>query len=249
MAPLLRAQLEGQGFAIVRGVVPPSELAEISEAFDRLLAAARSMPGTAEAHGARFVLDAKPFRLHRVVWCGGAEPVLARYGSDPRFLGLAAQALGSTALVQLIQQAHFKLPNDSVDFAWHQDASNRRYGTPQWTDVNGCGSFVQVALAVDPMGARNGGLRFLPGSQAAGFVADPQTGELPPDAVDEARAVEAMLDPGDVVLFGPFVLHGSGPNTSAGTRRLFLQGYALPGANHRLYPGCGLGVARRLDPP
>jgi ectoine hydroxylase-related dioxygenase (phytanoyl-CoA dioxygenase family) len=80
-------------------------------------------------------------------------------------------------------------------------------------------------------------------------VADPQTGKLPQGAVDAARAVEALLDPGDVVLFGPFVIHGSSPNTSDGPRRLFLQGYALPGANHRLYPGCGLGVARRFDGP
>lgn len=246
---LLRAQLDDAGFAIVRGVVPPAELAELSRAFDRLLATARGLSGTAEVNGARFVLEAEPFRLHRVVWCGGAEPVLARYGEDSRFLSLAARALRSDALVQLIQQAHFKLPHDGVDFAWHQDASNRRFGTPQWTELDGRGSFVQLALAVDPMGAQNGGLRFLPGSQRAGFVADPQTGKLPPGAVDEARAIEAVLEPGDLVLFGPFVIHGSAPNTSEGTRRLFLQGYALPGANHRVYPGCGLGAPRHLSAP
>jgi ectoine hydroxylase-related dioxygenase (phytanoyl-CoA dioxygenase family) len=111
-----------------------------------------------------------------VVWCSGADPTFVPYSSDPRFVGLASQALGSATVVQLIQQAHFKLPGDGVDFAWHQDASNRRYGTGLWDDVNGAGSFVQLALAVDAMGPHNGGLRFIPGSQHQGFVSELGTG-------------------------------------------------------------------------
>lgn len=241
----VRRGLEDDGFAVVRGFLPPGELPELRAAFERLVETARALPGTADVEGARFVVTQDPFRLHRVVWCGGAEPSLARYGADPRFLALAADALGSQALVQLVQQAHFKLPGDGVEFAWHQDASNRRYGSELWTDVDGRGSYLQMTLAVDPMSPDNGGLRMLPGTHRLGFVADPKTGALPPTVVDEARAVDVLLEPGDLAVFGPFVVHGSGPNTGAVPRRLFLQGYALPGANRREYPGCGLGVPRR----
>lgn len=244
MASDVRRALDEQGFAVVRGLIPEAELGAVRAAFDRLVATARTLSGPADVGGSRFVVTPSPFALHRVVWCGGAEPALGRYGDDPRFLSLAADVLGSRALVQLVQQAHFKLPGDGVDFAWHQDASNRRYGSELWTDVDGRGSYVQMTLAVDPMRPDNGGLRMLAGSHRLGFVADPKTGALPPGVVDEARAVDVLLDPGDVALFGPFVVHGSGPNTGTIPRRLFLQGYALPGANRREYPGCGLGVPR-----
>ncbi len=242
----MRSDLERDGFAIVRGVADPTEVAAMEAAFDDLVAIARTLPGETDWSGSRFVLTADPFRLRRVVWCGGASPTLAAWGHDPRILGLAADALDSPDLVQLIQQAHVKLPGDEVDFDWHQDASNRRWGTDQWTDVNGRGSFVQIALAVDPMGPDNGGLRMMPGTHRLGFVADLRTGVVAPHHL-AGTVVDVVLDPGDAVVFGPFVIHGSGPNQGTIPRRLFLQGYALPGANHRVYPGCGLGVARHAQ--
>jgi ectoine hydroxylase-related dioxygenase (phytanoyl-CoA dioxygenase family) len=242
----LRADLDRDGFAWVRRLLSPDEVARMLTAYERLEATARSLAGSSDVGQARFVVDAAPFRLHRVVWCGGAEPELAVYGDDPRFLGIAGEALGVDPVVQLIQQAHFKLPGDEVAFAWHQDASNRRYGTPLFTDVDGRGSFVQIAVALDPMGPDNGGLAMVPGTHRLGFVADPETGALPEGCFDAADAVCPSLEPGDALVFGPFVIHGSAPNRGSGPRRTFLQGYAAPGANHRSYPGCGLGVERSI---
>lgn len=241
----VRSAMDRDGFAIVRGLLAPDEVRALAVAFDALVAVARTLPGTQDVGGARFVVDAEPFRLHRVVWCGGASEVIARLGGDPRFVDLACALLGQDVVVQLIQQAHFKLPGDGVRFAWHQDASNRRHGSDEWIDVDGRGSYVQMGLAVDPMSPDNGGLRFLRGSHRLGFVADPKTGALPPEALASGEVVDPALEPGDLVVFGPFAIHGSGPNPGPIPRRLFLQGYAAPGANRRVYPGCGLGVERR----
>lgn len=244
----VREQLDTLGYAVVRGFVSGDEVREMGEAFERLLTLAQTLPGTGDHHGAHFVLEPNPFRVHRVVWAGGADATLARYGDDPRFLNLAAALLGSRDLVQLVQQAHYKMPGDGVAFRWHQDASNRRYGTDLWTDVDGCGSYLQMTLAVDAMHERNGPLEVIPGSHRHGFIAEPDTGDIDPRYLDAER-VPSVLEPGDLALFGPFLLHGSGENTSARPRRLFLQGYTLPGANQRVYPGSGTGVPRRAPNP
>jgi ectoine hydroxylase-related dioxygenase (phytanoyl-CoA dioxygenase family) len=238
----LKAALDRDGYAVVPDVFTPDEVDELRAGFERLIGLARTLPGTSDVGGARFVMQAQPFRLHRVVWCGGADPALERYGRDPRLARIAARALGRTDLVQIIHQAHFKLPGDEVTFPWHQDAVHRRYGTPEWTDVDGRGSFVEIAVAVDDATAGNGPLRVVPGTHRLGWVGvDPVTGEPPAGTFDPADAVDVELKAGSAAVFGPFLVHGSEANRSAVARRLFLNGFAVAGANGRVYPGCGLG--------
>ncbi|MFT4622106.1 MAG: ectoine hydroxylase-related dioxygenase (phytanoyl-CoA dioxygenase family) [Myxococcota bacterium] len=239
--------LERDGYAVLPGLLTAAEVSVVQAGFERLEGLARTLGDATDLDGSRFVVQKSPFRLSRVVWCGGAEPAL-RLGAHPGFLAVAEGCLRRPDVVQLIQQAHFKLPGDGVDFQWHQDASNRRYGTTEWVDVDGRGAFVQVAVAVDPMTEDNGPLRVIPGSHRLGFVAHPTTGVLPAGVVDPDAAVTLTLAPGDAAVFGPFLVHGSGANRSDSPRRLFLQGFAAPGANRRVYPGCGIGVSRSAGP-
>jgi hypothetical protein len=43
--------------------------------------------------------------------------------------------------------------------------------------------------------------------------------------LDPARLIDLDLAPGDVALWNPFTIHGSGPNVSAHDRRFYLNGY------------------------
>ena len=247
--PLSRDQLERffeVGFLVVEGLFDDAEVARMAASFDRLAAMASGLTCSGEHLGSEFVIDPStpgaPVRIHRVVWCGAAESDLLSLGGDPRLVALAAQILGTSRVQQLINQAHFKMPGDEVAFPWHQDSTHRRFGTPVWRDVNGRGSFVEIATAVDPMGPENGGLAFIPGSGLVGHIeVDAATGELPGDSFDPAAAVRPELAPGSAVLFGPYTVHGSGANRSSRSRRVFLNGFACPGANDRIYPGRGSG--------
>ena len=104
---------------------------------------------------------------------------------------MAALLLGSTEMHQLINQAHFKLPGDGVEFPWHQDSSHRRYGRGQY-------SYVQTVLAVDEVPPNNGPLQLVPGSCKLSHLGLPRDGTLPPGLIDEREVVTATMQPGDV---------------------------------------------------
>lgn len=144
------------GYAVIPGVFKDTEIEEIRAAFARLYATAKTLKETQVIDGTQFVVENG--QVQRVVWCCAAEPSLSKYGEDRRLTGPASQLLGSSEMQQLICQAHFKMPGDTVKFDWHQDSQHRGYGTPDWSDVNGKGSYVQTVIAVDAATTENGPL-------------------------------------------------------------------------------------------
>lgn len=247
--PLLEAErvaFDEGGFFVRRGLFTAPEVAAVREAFERLYATAQTLRATGDHAGAFFVLTAPAegaVVVQRVVWAGGAEPALLRLSEDARLVEPALELLGTSSCEQLLNQAHYKMPNDGVAFDWHQDIQHRDNGAGTWRDVNGRGSFVQTILLVDPMDLENGPLQFVP-ADAARFEV---SGRLVPGSVDASRAVPVTGRPGDVLVFGPWAVHGSTPNRSTQPRRVLINGYAAPGANGRKYPG--LGACRVLPAP
>jgi ectoine hydroxylase-related dioxygenase (phytanoyl-CoA dioxygenase family) len=249
------------GHLVLPGLFSADEVADVRAAFERLYATAQELRVTGDHDGAHFVLDAPPrgeVIVKRVVWAGGAEPTLLSLSADPRLVEPALQLLQTTTCEQLLCQAHFKMPNDGVSFDWHQDIQHRDKGPGTWRDVNGRGSYVQTILLVDDMTADNGPLLFLPDDactfDARGRLARGSDTGLPMSVgdayaaadgssvvVDDSRAVTVVGRAGDVLLFGPFAVHGSRANTSTRSRRVWINGYAAPGANGRVYPGRGAG--------
>ena len=226
------------GYFIVPNLFSQKEVHEISEAFDRLQKIALTLKTTQELHGAQFVVDHG--RIDRIVWMGGAEKSLLKVGEDPRTLGICSTLLGTTKMEQLICQGHYKLSGDSVKFDWHQDSQHRGFGTPDWTDVNGRGSYVQTLMAIDEVTLDNGPVLFVPCTGDQGHLALDKVAD-PTKVVDVTKAIPMPMKPGDVAFFSPYSVHGSQPNVSGESRRVFINGFAYPGANHRKYPGQGSG--------
>lgn len=239
------------GFVVVPDLFSASEVEQMRAAFDRLERTARELREPTMVRGSQFVVDrigddAARVRIQRIVWCGAAEPVLSEFGRDPRLVRLAAQLLGSNTMSQLINQAHFKHPGDGVAFPWHQDSTHRRYGGDDWRDLNGRGSYVQSATALDDVTPDSGPIEFIRGSARLGHVELSAEGPLPP-GINASRAVGPLPRAGGVILFGPFTIHRSLPNRSAHPRRTFINGFAFPGANSRVYPGEGAGRTVSAD--
>jgi ectoine hydroxylase-related dioxygenase (phytanoyl-CoA dioxygenase family) len=244
------------GWIVRRSLFSSDEVARMKLCFDEIEQLASGLTQTGLCRGSHFVLGRKDSRqvIQRVVWAGGSQRYLLDVGSDPRLTNPCAELLQDQAMDQLISQAHFKRPRDGVRFDWHQDIQHRDKGNDTWTDVNGRGSFVQTLIVLDEMTPANGPLLFVPGSSKWGRVDfgdhdyDDHDRQLKrPAQFREEDAVTILAQPGDTLFFGPYTAHASLENTSDRYRRVFINGYASPGANRREYPGDGAG--RRLIAP
>ena len=242
------------GWIAIPNLFQSDELEVARRCFDNLLLRARQLRTTQNSEGSYFVLgqDSDEVIIKRVVWAGGCEPELLKIGADPRILEPALQLLGSDTTDHILNQAHFKRPGDGVRFDWHQDIIHRDRGPGTWEDVNGTGSYVQTALCVDDMTAENGPLTFVKGSSKWGRVDfgphdyDEEYTPHWPDEFDESNVVTVTASAGSVLFFGPYTAHASFENNSKSSRRVLINGYAYPGANHFVYPGRGSGRALRL---
>ena len=233
-----------RGYLVLRGLFAPDEVTALERCFVRLEARAQALSATTQVDSALFVLErnaAGKLKIERIVWCGGVEPELGRLGRSQKLTLPAMQLLGGAEMDQLINQAHIKNPGDGLTFHYHQDSYHRRYGTELFRDVNGRGSFLQTLTAVDSMGPETGGLWVVPKSHLTGHIPTPD-GHLPAGSFDESAAVPLVLSAGDVALLSPFTVHGSGLNAGSTPRRVFINGFACPGANRREYPGSGTGL-------
>lgn len=228
------ADYHRQGYAIVRGVFSPADIAEIGAAVDAIHAEGVAH-GRSFRHGNLFYNiaqddDGTPL-VRMVQWPSYHNAVLDAVRRDPRYLAVVEPLIGGN-LKQIINQLHWKAPGSLGDFAWHQDS---RFRKPDEHYRNLGTSYVQTGLAIDPHTRESGAMRFIPASHTGGSL-DLDTSvevlgtEMTDDAllaagIDPGKVVDLVLDPGDVALWNPYLVHGSGRNTSNHQRRLYINGY------------------------
>jgi ectoine hydroxylase-related dioxygenase (phytanoyl-CoA dioxygenase family) len=232
--PDVLANYDRDGYAIVRGLFSRDEIERIGAAADQLYAEG-VRHGRSFRHGNLFYNVAAGERgeplVRMVQWPSYHQPDLDRVRLDSCIAGLLEPMLGRD-LKQIINQVHWKAPGSLGEFAWHQDSRSRR---PASAYRNLADSYVQTGLAIDPHGPDSGGMRFIPRSHARGdlgmdcsrkALGTAMTGStLDAVGLSDADAVDLVLDPGDLALWSPYLVHGSGANRSNHKRRFYINGY------------------------
>jgi ectoine hydroxylase-related dioxygenase (phytanoyl-CoA dioxygenase family) len=235
-AAALKAKYDADGYAVVRGVFTPAEMAELGRAFDRHYAEGLRH-GRSFRHQNLFYRVTPDANLGAVVrfvqWPSYADADFDRFRLDPRMFAIAGALLGPD-LKQIINQLHWKPPGAAMaDFAFHQDCRFRR---PPEAYRDLASSYAQTGIAVDAHRRANGAMRILPGSHRAGDLGLVESGpvlaqtmqddSLRKVGLDPAGLIDLEMEVGDVALWSPFLVHGSGPNTTRGDRRLYINGFA-----------------------
>jgi ectoine hydroxylase-related dioxygenase (phytanoyl-CoA dioxygenase family) len=226
------------GYAIVRGLFSAAEIAAIGAAIDQVhdegVAHGRSF-----RHGNLFYNVAPqeqgPPDVRMVQWMSYHQPMLNAVRLDRRLARVLEPLIGRD-LKQIINQLHWKTPGSKGDFAWHQDS---RFRLPEAAYRNLGGSYVQTGLAIDPHNPHSGGMRLVPGSHRRGPLKLDTTTTVLGTAMDDAALVEVglspekvvdlALEPGDLAMWNPHLVHASGLNSASHRRRFYINGYVRAG--------------------
>lgn len=157
--------------------------------------------------------------------CG--EGSLRRFDSLHLFFGWAYRLVTHDALLNTVEDVlggdilidgtlvFYKPPKDSSYVSWHQDSVYSGWhltpSTSAW-------------IALTASHPANGCMRVIPGSHKQGLLEhdnvrdDPnllnRRGERVATDVDESRAVDVVLRPGEMSLHHSTIIHGSNPNVS-----------------------------------
>ncbi|HEX3500529.1 MAG TPA: phytanoyl-CoA dioxygenase family protein [Stellaceae bacterium] len=228
------AQYRARGYGTLRGVFDAAEIAEMASAFDRHWARGIAL-GASFRHGNLHYRIGKDECLGKIVrmvqWPSYEDSLLARIRTDARLFALLQPLLGDD-IKQIINQLHWKRPGAAGEFAFHQDVRFRR---PREAYRNLAQSFVQTGIAIDRHDAASGAMRIYPASHNLGEVDLAISGRvmdgtmadasLHRAGLDPAKLIDLDLAPGDVALWNPFTIHGSGSNVSTHDRRFYLNGY------------------------
>ncbi|GAA4244660.1 phytanoyl-CoA dioxygenase family protein [Dactylosporangium darangshiense] len=191
----VKERYDRDGYVIFRNVLDPDLIAEADDHVAWLQA--RHPDVRPEQLGHLYVKD---------------DPFWLRLVGDARLLDIAQLFIGPDIA---LFASHYinKPPLSGQPVLWHQDGSLWPLDPVE---------VVTLWLAVDHSTAQNGCVRLVPGSHRRGFsevlvndrVESVLGVEIPVDDVDEDRAVDMVLAPGDVEVHHPNIVHGSNANTS-----------------------------------
>jgi ectoine hydroxylase-related dioxygenase (phytanoyl-CoA dioxygenase family) len=232
----LVAELDTQGYAIVRGFLSAPEIAEIGAEVQRMYQEGLKHHATFRDKNLLFEVLDDPKAHRRVVlqahWTAWLSPVLERMRRSAHYFGVLEPFLGPD-IKQITHQVHWKPPGAKyTSYRFHQDA---RFREGNIKDFNHLRSTVTTGLAIDRQTVENGALRVFPGSHRLGYlglsddgpimVGQTQDEELRRAGLDPSQMVTCEMEPGDLLLWTLFTVHGSAPNVSDYDRRFMINSY------------------------
>ncbi|NKB66780.1 MAG: phytanoyl-CoA dioxygenase family protein [Candidatus Latescibacteria bacterium] len=203
-----KAAYDRDGFALVRGFLPPDELGTLTDHVARYI---RDIVPTLPDQAAFYQDKGRPETLKQLQRMGEYDPFFNDYRHQPRWCDLAQTLIGETA--EAGQPEWFnKPPNTQHPTPPHQDNFYFNLTPP---------NVASVWVAIDPVDDDNGCLRYAPGSHRGGIRGHQRTAVLGfsqglADYGEEERAGEVAvhMQPGDAVVHHGEVIHRADPNHS-----------------------------------
>lgn len=241
-----RDAYQKHGYLVRPGAFEPDEVRDIRAACEELVEKlVQSRHGERVTFGS-YVFDTDAANKVIIKWEGdsdvvhGLEPFahlsdeLKFWAYDPRLVEPAGELLGVDGPELFTEKLNLKRPRVGGVNPLHQDY-------PYWLrSAEDATQIVTAMLFLDDANRDNGCLQVVPGSHVSGAWQGRRDGdrfaanEIDVSAYPDVKPVPLEVPAGSVVLFGPFLVHQSAPNTSQHERRALLYSYQPPGRRTQL---------------
>jgi ectoine hydroxylase-related dioxygenase (phytanoyl-CoA dioxygenase family) len=235
------------GYLIRPGVLSAAELAELRTATEqacaRIVDVARTKRKEAVFGGGVAFTEIPELGVRNLVWEGKnldvvkvVEPTtqvderLSALWAHPTLVALARSALQVEQVAPFTDKFNAKRARAGGEFLWHQDH-------PFWYSIirGQAKETVTLGLFLDDATEENGALVVVPGTQGGPLPRRTSAEDVmsryhaDETQIDTRDAVVAEVPAGGVLMFGPFLLHRSGPNATDADRRVLLLTYQPEG--------------------
>ena len=242
--PNVSEALKSEGYAVIRGFLSPAQTAEIAGEVDKMYHEGLKHHATYRDKNLLFEVLNDPKAQRRVVlqahWTAWISPLLERMRRSEEYFQVLGPLLGPD-IKQISHQIHWKPPGAKYTFyRFHQDA---RFREGKLKDFDHLDSTVTTGLAIDRQTKENGALRVFPESHQRGYlgladdgpimVGQGQNEELRRAGLDPSSIVTCEMEPGDLLLWTLFTVHGSAPNVSGIDRRFMINSYVRASDSER----------------
>ena len=213
-----KSAYDRDGFVKITGFLPQDEYEELAENVARYIA---EVVPTVDEQAAFYQDRARPETLKQLQRLEGYDSFFASYASDERWHTVAATLIGE--------------PSTPMQLEWFNKPPNTEHPTPPHQDnyyfkLTPC-NVASVWVAVDPVDAENGTLRYIPGSHLRGVRPHGRTdilgfsqGVTDYGPEDEEREAALSLNPGDALVHHGWTIHRADPNASTKRHR---QAFAM----------------------
>lgn len=194
---------QDHGYVVVRGLIPPEEVAELKEEYLRLVKVTEE-----ENNGAKrgkMIQRAGMASTHGELW--QSKPYLQK------IVAVGRELMGPD-IGFWYDQIILKPAGNPAATPWHQDAG-------YWNGLEGA---VTSWLALTEVTENHGCMQFIPGTHKEGLArhedatAHSQIRDALEVKVDESRAVKVTMQPGDVSFHHPLTLHYTTGNSATTPR-------------------------------
>jgi len=231
----LVAELDAQGYAIVRGFLSPPQVAAVAAEADKMYHEGLKHHATYRDKNLLFEVLDDPKAKRRVVlqahWTAWLSPLMEQMRRSDQYYAVLEPFLGGD-IKQISHQVHWKPPGAKyTSYRFHQDARFRQGNIKDF----GSRQSITTGLAIDRQTVENGALRVMPKSHRLGYlglsddgpimVGQTQDEELRRAGLDPKNIVTCEMNPGDLLLWTLYTVHGSAPNVSDYDRRFMINSY------------------------
>ena len=228
---LSAAELEhfhAKGWVLKRGLVDQNRIDALANEIDGLHEH-MATPGVEEDYQRRFphfcsvgtsweehLDETKAKRIRQLMGSQIVSPLIDSLSRSEEILAVMRQVIGDDVYL-FHSKLMMKAAQDGSFTPWHQDYQYWQFDTRNPSQVN-------CMLFIDGSDESNGCLRMVDGSHKLGLlpIHHLKTSSFSiglAGSLSDYPSTPIPTQPGDAIFFGSYVIHGSGPNTSARHRR------------------------------